>query len=122
MDPYQYLIVMGLCLAITLPLEWVLRARVYRRWRLLLPTIAVVVLVFGIWDLIAISRDHWTFSPLYTTGITLGTLPIEELSFFIVIPLAGLLSYEASTYLLGVLRGLRTPRTERTDERDGVRR
>lgn len=122
MDPYQYLIVMGLCLAITLPLEWVLRARVYRRWRLLLPTIAVVVLVFGIWDLIAISRDHWTFSPLYTTGITLGTLPIEELSFFIVIPLAGLLSYEASTYLLGVLRGLRTPRTDRTDERDGVRR
>lgn len=122
MDPYQYLIVMGLCLAITLPLEWVLRARVYRRWRLLLPTIAVVVLVFGIWDLIAISRDHWTFSPLYTTGITLGTLPIEELSFFIVIPLAGLLSYEASTYLLGVLRGLRTPRTDRTAERDGVRR
>lgn len=122
MDPYQYLIVMGLCLAITLPLEWVLRARVYRRWRLLLPTIAVVVLVFGIWDLIAISRDHWSFSPLYTTGITLGTLPIEELSFFIVIPLAGLLSYEASTYLLGVLRGLRTPRTDRTDERDGVRR
>lgn len=122
MDPYQYLIVMGLCLAITLPLEWVLRARVYRRWRLLLPTIAVVVLVFGIWDLIAISRDHWSFSPLYTTGITLGTLPIEELSFFIVIPLAGLLSYEASTYLLGVLRGLRTPRTDRTAERDGVRR
>lgn len=122
MDPYQYLIVMGLCLAITLPLEWVLHARVYRRWRLLLPTIAVVVLVFGIWDLIAISRDHWSFSPLYTTGITLGTLPIEELSFFIVIPLAGLLSYEASTYLLGVLRGLRTPRTECTDERDGVRR
>lgn len=122
MDPYQYLIVMGLCLAITLPLEWVLRARVYRRWRLLLPTIAVVVLVFGIWDLIAISRDHWSFSPLYTTGITLGTLPIEELSFFIVIPLAGLLSYEAPTYLLGVLRGLRTPRTDRTAERDGVRR
>ena len=122
MDPYQYLIVMGLCVAITLPLEWVLRARVYRRWRLLLPTVAVVVLVFGLWDLIAIARDHWTFSPLYTTGITLGTLPIEELSFFIVIPLAGLLSYEASTYLLGVLRGLRTPRTDRTAERDGVRR
>lgn len=31
MDPYQYLLLMGACALITLPLEFVLRARVYRR-------------------------------------------------------------------------------------------
>jgi len=91
---YQYLILMGACVAITLPLEFALRARVYRRLPLMLPTIGVVVVTFGAWDLLGIIRNHWTYNPEFITGINLGILPVEELVFFIVIPLCALLSYE----------------------------
>ncbi|OYN91510.1 lycopene cyclase domain-containing protein [Parenemella sanctibonifatiensis] len=95
MTQLQYLVLMGACVAITLPLEFVLRARVYRRWRLMWRTILVVVLVFGLWDLVGILREHWSYNPAFVTGIQLGPLPLEELVFFVVIPLCALLSYEA---------------------------
>lgn len=87
---------MGACLAITLPLELVLGARVYRSWRRLALTLLLVVPPFVVWDLIAIARGHWTFSEQYTTGWLLpGGLPVEELTFFVVIPICALLTYEA---------------------------
>ena len=68
MDRYQYLIVMGLCVVATLPLEVVLGAHVYRRPRRLITTLALVAPVFFAWDLLAVARDHWRFSPRYTAS------------------------------------------------------
>ena len=77
-------------------LEIVLRTRVYRRWIRLLLSLMVPVTVFVIWDLYAIAEGHWGFDPDTTTGILLpGALPIEELLFFVVIPIASILSLEA---------------------------
>lgn len=104
MNDFQYLLLMGACVAITLPLEFVFRARVYRRWRLLLPTILIVVLVFGLWDLLGIVREHWTYNSDYMTGVMLGPLPLEELVFFVVIPVAALLSYEGVGSILQLAR------------------
>lgn len=105
MDRWQYLLVMAGCLLITLPLEFVLTARVYRRWRLLLRALLPVVAVFTVWDAIAIARGHWWYSPRYTTGWLLpGALPIEELVFFLVIPVCGLLTYESVGTVLNRLR------------------
>lgn len=102
MDRYQYLLLMGACLAITLPLEFVFRARVYRRPRRLLRALALPVLAFVVWDLIAIARGHWTFTERYVTGWNLpGDLPVEELTFFFVIPICALLTFEASRRTLG---------------------
>lgn len=101
MDRYQYLILMGLCLLITLPLELVFGARVWRRPRRLLLALLPVVVIFCVWDVVAIGRDHWTYSPRYTTGWSLGSLPVEELVFFLVIPMCGLLTLEAVRTLLG---------------------
>jgi lycopene cyclase domain-containing protein len=96
LDRFQYLILMGLCLAITLPLELVLGARVWRQPRRLLAALAPTLVIFVIWDVIAIRRGHWTYNPEYVTGWTLlGNLPVEELVFFVVIPICGLLTYEA---------------------------
>ena len=103
-DPYQYLALLAACLLITLPLEFVLRARVYRRpVRLvlaLLPTLAV----FVAWDLVGIVRGHWSYSERFTSGIALGIMPVEELGFFLVIPVCGLLTYEAVGWVLRRLR------------------
>lgn len=104
-DRHQYLALMAACLVVTLPLEIVFRARVYRRpIRLalaLLPTVAV----FVAWDVLGILRDHWSYSPRFTTGIMLGPMPLEELVFFLVIPVCALLTYEAVGTVLRRFRG-----------------
>jgi lycopene cyclase domain-containing protein len=87
---------MGACLLVTLPLEAVIGARVYRSPRRLLRAVALPVVAFSIWDVVAIRRGHWWFSDAYTTGWAVGgELPVEELSFFVAIPLCALLTYEA---------------------------
>lgn len=87
---------MAACLVVTLPLEFVLGARVYRRFRSLVFALLPVVVVFTVWDIIGIIRQHWSYNPRYVTGLRLMfAMPIEELVFFVVIPLCGLLTYEA---------------------------
>ena len=96
MDRYQYLILMGLCLLLTLPLELLFRARVWRRPRRLLAAVAPTAAVFVAWDLVAIARGHWRFNPRLTTGFeVLPGLPVDELAFFVAIPICGLLTLEA---------------------------
>lgn len=101
MDKGQYLYVMAACLVVTLPLEWVFEARVYRRPRRTFMALAPVVVVFYLWDAVAIARDHWWFNPQYVTGwvLPLG-VPFDELVFFVVVPLCALLSYESVRNLL----------------------
>src|SRR5687767_2441714 len=102
MDRYQYLLLMGACVLITLPLEFVFGARVWRRPRRLVAAMGLPVVLFTIWDVVAIGRDHWHYSARYTTGWLLPfSFPVEELVFFLVIPVCGLLTLEAVRSLLG---------------------
>jgi lycopene cyclase domain-containing protein len=94
MDAWQYLMVLGSCVTVTLPLEVIGGARVYRRPKALLATLAPVVAVFAGWDLIAVHRSDWWFSSRYTLGLRLAGLPVEEWLFFLVVPLCALLTYE----------------------------
>jgi lycopene cyclase domain-containing protein len=101
-DRYQYLLLLAACLAATLPLELLLRAGVYRRWRRLLRALLPVVAIFSAWDVAAIAWGHWSYNPRYVTGWQLpGRLPFEELAFFVVVPLCGLLTFEAVRRLRG---------------------
>lgn len=96
LDHYQYVFLMAGCLLLTLPLEFVFSAKVYRRPLRLLQAILVTVVVFSIWDIIAINAGLWSYSERYTTGLMLPFgLPFEELLFFIAIPICGILTYEA---------------------------
>ena len=105
MDSYQYMLLMAGCLLNTLPLELVLDARVYARWRLMLLALLPTVLLFCLWDVVGIIRLHWTYNPVYITGVHFGVMPLEELVFFMVIPICGLLTYEAVGTVLRRLRG-----------------
>ncbi|MGA8113047.1 MAG: lycopene cyclase domain-containing protein [Actinocatenispora sp.] len=95
MRSWQYVALLLSCLVLTLPLEWVLGARVYRRPRALLATLAPVVLLFGAWDLWGAARGDWHYSARYTLGATVLGLPVEEWFFFLVVPICALLTYEA---------------------------
>ena len=92
----SYVAVLAFCVVGTLPLELWLGVRVYRQWKRLLLTLLPVVAVFVVWDLYAISAGHWTFDEEQTTGVVLsGSLPLDELLFFVVVPTCALLSVEA---------------------------
>ena len=105
LDHFQYLLLMACCLLITLPLEFVLGARVYRRAACLVFAVMPVVIIFSIWDIVGILLDHWSYSARFTTGWKLiFGMPIEELVFFVVVPICGLLTYEAVGHVLGLLR------------------
>lgn len=95
MRQYAYLLVLLGCLVGTAPLELCLGTRVYARWRRLLLTLLPVLGVFVVWDLLAIRAGHWGYDPAQTTGVSLGRLPLEELLFFVVIPICAVLTLEA---------------------------
>ena len=95
MEQLAYLLVLLGCLLGTAPLEVVLGTRVYARWRRLLLTLLPVVVVFVGWDLLAIRAGHWDFDREQVTGLALGPLPLEELLFFLAIPICAVLTLEA---------------------------
>ena len=104
MDRWQYLIVLGACLLITAPLE-VFGDGVYRQVRREAFAVLPVAAVFVVWDAVAIAAHIWSYHPKYVTGLELpGHIPIEELLFFIVIPLCGLFTYNAVDTILTYLR------------------
>jgi lycopene cyclase domain-containing protein len=102
-----YLLILAACVVGTLPLEYVLRTRVYARWPRLLGALVPVVIVFGLWDIAAIHARWWHYDERYLVGVTLpGRLPLEELLFFLVIPTCAVLTLEAvrarrPTWLIG---------------------
>jgi lycopene beta-cyclase len=96
MDRYQYLMLMGLCLLITLPLELVLGARVWRQPRRLALTLAITAAPFVVWDVIAVALGHLGFSDRLTTGWEiLPDFPVDELVFFLAVPVCAILTLEA---------------------------
>jgi lycopene cyclase domain-containing protein len=107
MDRWQYLIVLAACLLITAPLE-MFGPGVYRQaWRAA-GAVLPVAAVFVVWDAVAIASHVWTYNPQFVTGFELPFhIPIEELLFFIVIPLCGLLTYNAVDTILTYLQKLR---------------
>jgi lycopene cyclase domain-containing protein len=102
MDRLQYLGLMGFCLLVTLPLELVIGARVWRAPARLVRALLPAFALFVAWDLWATRTGTWGFSPDYTIGVALpGGMVVEELVFFTVVPICGLLTLEAVRTLLG---------------------
>jgi len=99
---WLYLGLLAACLLVTLPLELVLGARVYRQPRRLALTLLPVVVVFSAWDVAAIHAGHWSYDPRQTVDLLLpGRLPVEELLFFVVVPTCSLLTFEAVRRMTG---------------------
>jgi lycopene cyclase domain-containing protein len=97
-----YLALLVGCLVVTAPLELVLRVRVYARWRRLLLAIAPEFAVFVVWVLYAIAQGHWDYSATRTLGVRLpGGIPVEEVLFFLVVPVCSVLALEAVRRVTG---------------------
>jgi lycopene cyclase domain-containing protein len=91
-----YLAVLAGCLAGALWLEPVLRVGVLRRWRRLALAVLPVAAVFLLWDLAAVAARHWRYDPRQVCGVWLpGGVPLEEVLFFLVVPVCAVLGFEA---------------------------
>ncbi len=113
MGAWAYLAVLGGCLVAAVWLEPALRVGVLRQWRRLLLTLAPVATVFIAWDLAAVAAGHWSFDADQVIGIWLpGGIPLEEMLFFLVIPVCAILGFEAVRLVL-LRRVDRTGRGER---------
>ena len=96
MSHFAYFAVLVVCLLGTALLEVFLRTHVYRRWKRLLLVLIPVVLIFATWDVYAISQGHWSFDRNFVTNVILvANVPLEEICFFIAIPICSILTIEA---------------------------
>lgn len=58
----------------------------------------IVGVPFIIWDMIFTKHLVWGFTEDYLLGVQIGNLPVEEVSFFIVVPFACTFIYECVKY------------------------
>jgi lycopene cyclase domain-containing protein len=103
-DHLHYVLALLFCFLVTLPLE-ALGSGVYRRPRRLLAALAPAVVIFVLWDVIAVARGHWSYDPEQVVDAPRPAgLPVEELLFFLIVPTCTLLTLEA---VRGILRRVR---------------
>lgn len=92
----SYIAILVFVLAGSAWLEVFCRTRVFRRAKRLALSIVPAVALFFCWDVYAIANGHWWFDIDRITGWYLpGAVPIDEVLFFIVIPIAAILTLEA---------------------------
>ena len=95
-----YLGVLAACLVGTAPLEILLHTRVYRRWRRTVLAVLPAAAIFTGWDVVAIHAGWWSYDHGYLVGLGLpGRLPVEELLFFLVVPVCAILTFEAVRHM-----------------------
>jgi lycopene cyclase domain-containing protein len=102
MGHLPYLGLLAGCLVVTAPLELVLRVRVYARWKRFLLAVLPEFAVFVAWVLYAIAQGHWQYDSDQILGVRLpGGIPLEEVLFFLVVPLCAVLAFEAVRRVTG---------------------
>lgn len=71
-------------------------------WRYFFMTDAVVLIVYLAWDYWAIAKRNWYFDHNQILGIYLiNKVPLEEILFFIIVPLMTVITYLALQKLTG---------------------
>ena len=76
-------------------LEIAFKVHVLRRMKRVLLSLLPISLGFLIWDAYAIAQGHWYFDKKQVTGINGPfNIPIEEILFFLIIPIAVLMTLE----------------------------
>lgn len=103
---WSYVAMLAFCLAGTLPLVPAFRLRVLHQPVRLLVTVVAAGAPFLLWDAYATRVGHWWFDAAQTLPWRVAGMPVEEIAFFVVIPVVSVLTFEA-------VRVVRRPRAER---------
>jgi lycopene cyclase domain-containing protein len=115
-DRWAYVAMLAFCLAGTLPLVPAFRVTVLRQPRRLALTIVLAGTPFLVWDVLATRAGHWRFDDTQTLPPRVAGLPLEEIAFFVVIPLVTVLTYESVRAAKAGRRGARADRLRERSE------
>ena len=99
-QPFTYLALMFFTLSVPLLRSFEPRIRYYSKWKYLLPAIFIPAIIFLIWDVYFTRENVWSFNHDFVTGIYILNLPLEEWSFFFVVPFATVFVYEVLNYFI----------------------
>jgi lycopene cyclase domain-containing protein len=99
-ERYLYLWLDVLSISLPLAYSFYSPAPFYKKWKHLWMAIAIPAIIFIVWDEWFTRMGVWGFNPRYLSGVYIGSLPIEEIMFFICIPYACVFTYHALNYLV----------------------
>jgi lycopene cyclase domain-containing protein len=104
-EKFGYMAMLAFTVCGSFWLEVVLKTSVLRRWKRALLSILPISTLFLIWDAYAIAQGHWFFNRDRMLGIY-GPfdIPLEEFLFFIIVPMAAILTIEGVTTVKPHLR------------------
>ena len=97
---YLYLLIVSLSILGPLLASFYSKAPFYKTWKFLAVAIVIPGALFVIWDEIFTRLEIWGFNDKYVTGIYIGSLPLEEIMFFICIPYACVFIYFVLNYVV----------------------
>lgn len=98
MERWYYLALDLLSIAFPLAASFEPRIAYHRKWPGLFTGIAVMMVVFIVWDALFTHHGVWGFNPRYTLEVRIFGLPLEEWLFFIAIPYSCVYLYEVMRY------------------------
>src|SRR6056297_595301 len=89
---YAYLMIFSLFFPFVLSFDQKVHYR--GSWKYLLSVFLWVSPLYILWDVLFTRWGIWEFNSQYTSGVRLWGLPLEEISFFLVVPFACIFIYE----------------------------
>jgi lycopene cyclase domain-containing protein len=98
MKQLNYLGVLAFIGACAIFITLTFRIRVKKFWKIFLATDLLILAIYLAWDYWAIYQGNWYFDTEQILDVYLfGKIPVEEILFFIIVPLTTLLTYLALT-------------------------
>lgn len=96
MAQFHYLMVLAFIGMCAVFVNFGFRLRIKSKWKLFFMTDAVILAIYLAWDFWAVAKGSWYFDPEQIMGFYIfGQLPIEEVLFFVIVPLMVVLTYLA---------------------------
>jgi len=99
-DKFLYLILMLASLAYPLAQSFEKKIALWKKWKHMFPAMLITAGFFLIWDEFFTRIGVWSFSEKYTLGFNIGSLPIEEWLFFLIVPYCCFFVYFVSIYFI----------------------
>lgn len=108
MAQFHYLFVLGFIAFCAIAVSLAFRLRVPRFWcNFVIADLSILVIYLN-WDYWAIKKENWSFDDEQILGIHLfGGIPIEEVLFFIIVPLMTVIVYVTLLKIIKYIKGKR---------------